>query len=101
MRIQATTDPAILAEAAPKLEALKKATQGVEAIFMKDLLSAMQKGIHKSTLPGGEIYQDLFNQAVADSAGKRGALGIANLLYRQLSPKVIGEVMAKHIQEQR
>lgn len=84
---QAKTDERMQAE----LQKLKKATQGVEAMFLKDLLSAMRKGMPDSLskMPGGEIYRDMFDQAVADSLSSKGTLGIGKVLYDQLSKQVI------------
>lgn len=87
-----------LKAAQPKLEQLKKATNNIEAIFIKDLLNQMQKTMGKSAfgeVPGAGIYQDLMNQALAESAGKRGMLGISKMLFEQLSPKVMAEAEAQ------
>ena len=98
MRIDSTTDDAALKLAAPQLEGLKKAAQGIESIFMKDLLTAMQKSVKKTQWgesSGSDMYQDLFNQQIAESVSKKGSLGIADMLYRQISPKLIGQARAR------
>lgn len=67
---------------------LRKACEQFEAIFAKRLLGEMRKGVqetHFGDTPGAEIYRDMMDQAIADAMSKRGALGIADTLYRQLS----------------
>lgn len=102
MRLNGISNAAAIAQsAAPKLAALKKATQSIEGIFMKDLLNVMQKSVHKvqfGDAPGSDIYQDFFNTALADSATKNGSLGLGSMLYRQLAPKVVAEAQAELIQ---
>jgi flagellar protein FlgJ len=81
------------AAAAPVATKLKKATQDIEAIFVKDLLSAMRKTAPKQALGGqslgAEMYQDIFDQAIAEASAKNGTLGIAKTIYRQMAPLAI------------
>jgi len=67
---------------------LKKAAVEFEAIFIRQLLKTM-----RSTVPGdgifgrgvtGEIYAGMMDYAVAEKVARRGTLGIADALYRQL-----------------
>lgn len=77
--------------AAPALQKLKKASEGIEAMFVKDLMSTMRKSPIKTGIQegfGGAIYKDMFDQAVAASAGKQGNLGIAKMLNQQFSNQV-------------
>jgi len=82
---------------APKLEKLRTATEGVEAIFLKDLLSIMRRSIPKSesavsmAMP---IYEDMMDQSLADSASKTGTFGIGKMLYKQLAPAFIRQLMS-------
>lgn len=81
-----------LAAGAPKLEKLKKACKDLEAVFVKDLLTIMSKSNPKSQFgnaPGAEIYEDMFHQAVAESAAKKGSFGLGQSLYRTLAPSVL------------
>jgi flagellar protein FlgJ len=69
---------------------LKKATQQFESYFVDQMLKEMRKGIPKDDLFGDSdnqqaIFQDMSDQAVADSVSKRGNFGIANMLYKELS----------------
>ena len=78
-----------------RLRDLKRATEQFEAVFTKQLVSEMRKGI-KSTMgdqPGRAIYQDMMDQAIGDSMAHQGALGIGQLLYKQFAKQVAGGSM--------
>jgi murein DD-endopeptidase MepM/ murein hydrolase activator NlpD len=68
---------------------LKKVAQEFEAIFIAQMLKVMRETIEESGLMNGgfgkEIYMDMFDQEVALSMARRGALGISDLLIRNLS----------------
>jgi len=68
---------------------LKKASQEFEAVFVAYLLKIMRETIEESGLLeegfGKTIYTELFDQEVSQSIARRGALGIADLLYRDLT----------------
>jgi len=82
--------------AQPQLDALKKATNGFETIFIKSLMTEMEKGSKMfGSGTGSEIYQDLANQSLSESIGKRGTLGIGKMLYNQLSPRIIAQAEAQ------
>lgn len=87
---------AAAAEAAPKLAELKKAGEGIEAMFVRQLLSEMQKG---TTLFGegqaGSVYGDLFNDALAKQISDRGSFGIADMMVKQATPRIVAEAMKK------
>lgn len=86
------------ATAAPAAAKLKKATQDLEAIFMKDLLSAMRKTVMheaKGSSFGSEMYQDLFDQALSESTSKSGTLGISRTIYDQMAPHAIRAAWAR------
>jgi murein DD-endopeptidase MepM/ murein hydrolase activator NlpD len=72
---------------------LKKASQEFEAIFIAYLLKVMRETIEESGLTEGgfgkSIYTDLFDQEISVSMAKRGALGISDMLYRDLSAKAL------------
>ena len=87
----------IARQAGPKLQQLKKATEGIEGLFMKDLLASMRRGTPKGGLMGedgtaSKIYKDMFDQTMADNLSKSGALGIGKVLYRQLSKQVLAHL---------
>jgi flagellar protein FlgJ len=78
-------------DAAAQLEKLKKAAQDVEAVFLKDLLAVMRRSVPKSEIGGSmgaEMYQDMLDQALAESVASQGSFGIGRMLYRQLAPAV-------------
>ncbi len=71
---------------------LKESAKGFEAIFVRQLLSAM-----RSTVPGGgmfgdgaagKIYADIVETSLADVLSERGALGIGDTLYRSLVKRI-------------
>ena len=87
-------DALALAKAKPELDRLKKAADGVESMFVKDLLAAMRKGTGKSMFGegyGSQIYQDMFDQALSDSIGKTGMLGISKMLSTQFAKAVLAK----------
>lgn len=71
----------------PELGRLKKASEQVEAIFVKDLLGRMRKGLGSESKkdPMADLARDMMDQAIADEFGRTGALGISTLLYKNLS----------------
>ncbi len=80
------------ARAAAPAAKLKKATQEIEAIFVKDLMAAMRRTAKHESLGnslGGEMVQDMFDQALSEGAAKTGTLGIAQTIFRQMAPQAI------------
>ena len=82
------------ADATAKHDELKRASQEFEAIFLAQLLKVMRETIEESGLTEGgfgkSIYTELFDQEVALNMARRGALGIADMLYENLSAKEAG-----------
>jgi murein DD-endopeptidase MepM/ murein hydrolase activator NlpD len=72
---------------------LKKASEEFEAVFIAYLLKVMRETIEESGLTEGgfgkTIYTEIFDQEVSVSMAKRGALGISDMLYRDLSAKAL------------
>jgi murein DD-endopeptidase MepM/ murein hydrolase activator NlpD len=72
-----------------KKEELKKVAQEFEAVFIANLLKVMRETIEESGLMeegfGKSIYTEMFDQEVSLSMARRGALGISNMLYQNLS----------------
>jgi murein DD-endopeptidase MepM/ murein hydrolase activator NlpD len=72
-----------------KREELKKAAQEFEGLFISYLLKVMRETIEESGLTEGGlgkgIYTDLFDQEISRDIGRRGALGISDLLLKSLS----------------
>jgi murein DD-endopeptidase MepM/ murein hydrolase activator NlpD len=76
-------------ETAREKAELKKACQMFEAQFLKMLWKEMRKTVQESKLVHGgygeEVFTDLLDQAVSDDSVKRGSMGIADMLEKQLS----------------
>ncbi len=71
---------------------LRKVSQEFEAIFITYMLKVMRETIEESGLTQGglgkSIYTQLFDQEISLSLAKRGTLGIADMLYRDLIDRV-------------
>jgi len=91
---------ALIDKIGPELNRLRQASQDVEAVFLKDLLGAMRKATPEddlSDVAGSDIYQDMSDQAFAESASKSDSLGIAKLLYARLSPAVVAQEQGRQL----
>ena len=78
-------------ETSAKGNELRKATQGVEALFVQHLLSTMRRtaSLGGSSSGATAMYRDLMDQAVAQEVAKSGRFGIGDILYRQLAGRVL------------
>lgn len=67
---------------------LKQACQDFEAVMMGFMLKGMRQTVQKSNLFGSSKEEDMFRDMMDDemckAASKRGTMGIAELLYKQL-----------------
>lgn len=74
---------------------LKKAADQFESLFIYYMLKTMRKTVPKSGLLGsglgGEIMESLFDQKLSEQAATESRLGIAELIYQQLSGEAAGE----------
>lgn len=79
-------------------EELKKACADFESIFLSMLFKEMQKSIPKSTLYqrefGEDVYRDMLYDAYGNALSARGGVGLAEILYEQLSRE-----LTQHSQE--
>ncbi len=77
-----------------KKQALKKACQEFESIFVEQLLSVMRKAVPKSDLMGNrseeEMYTSLYDQEISVELTKQKGLGLAAMMYEQLSERLPG-----------
>lgn len=66
---------------------LYRAAQGFEAYFARYLLEMMrgQSNLFGKSSPGTDIYQGLFTQALGEEIAGTGSLGIAEMIYRQIT----------------
>ncbi|MBF0480351.1 MAG: peptidoglycan DD-metalloendopeptidase family protein [Desulfovibrionaceae bacterium] len=88
---------------------LRGACQGFESVFVNKLLSQMRSSLPKEGLLHSkyeEQYLSMFDQELADKISKDGGVGIAQMMYDQLSAKLhpakpegspqSGDIYAKH-----
>ena len=68
---------------------LKKACKDFEAVLVSYMLDQMRNTIEKTGLFGSEKEEDMFqgmlNQEIAKEISNGGSIGIADLMYAQLS----------------
>lgn len=81
---------------AEKEKRLRKSCADFEAIFTYQLFKSMRDTIPDSGLvkkfPGKETYDMMMDQKVAEELSKReNGLGLKEMLYKQLSGKVLGK----------
>ena len=73
-------------------EQLKKVSQELEAIFLNMMFSQMKSTIIKSDLvkeaPGHEIWQSMFNEKIAEESSKGKSIGLADMIYKQISTNI-------------
>ena len=71
---------------------LRKAAQGFEAIFIRELLTIMNSTVPNGGWfgkgPVGEIYGDMMNNTIAEVMSKRSVLGLSDMIYRQLAGEI-------------
>lgn len=90
--------------AEPELAKLKKATDGFEAVFLKKLFSQMRTAVKETQIGqsfGKEIYNDMFDEALANAAAKSKALGMGDMLYNQFAPRVIQKIHQEEVRAQK
>ncbi len=86
-----------VAQAAPKLAELKKATQQFESMFIKDMLKSMRKGFketHFGEVPGREMYRDMLDDEMASKAAETGGVGIGQYLFDSTKNEILRQVTA-------
>ncbi|TDX59186.1 rod-binding protein [Orenia marismortui] len=71
---------------------LKAVSKQLESVFLNMMFKQMRKSVVKSDLLDSglsrEIFEDMYYNKVAESASKRNELGLAKLVYQQLSNKL-------------
>jgi peptidoglycan hydrolase FlgJ len=69
------------------VKALDKVCKEFETLFAHQLLKTMNESVPEGFLeegPAEGIYKDMFNQELAKSIGQSGALGIADILKKNI-----------------
>ena len=74
---------------------LREAAKGFEAIFARQLLSSMRSALTDGGMFGsgttGEIYNDMMDNAIAEQISLRSALGLADIIYKQMVKNIESE----------
>lgn len=70
-------------------EKLMKACQELEGEFVKIMFKEMKKTVPKDSFmeksSGREIFEDLYNETLADETTKNSSLGLAKMIYDQFT----------------
>ncbi len=78
---------------------LYSACQELESVFLNKVLECMRQSVPKSELTGHSFATDTFESMLyteyARSMSKIGSLGIADMLYRQLSADITAQAPAR------
>ncbi|GEM_PF-6772992 len=76
-------------EAVEKLAEIEKGAQAFESYFIQTLLKEMKKGLSSGVESGvglGEdIYQSMFDEAIAKKISEHGGIGLSKMLSEKLS----------------
>ena len=71
---------------------LREAANDFEAIFVQQMLKTMRKTSFESDLlpksEGEKVFQSLLDEQYALLSAKSGSLGLSEMIYQQLKPKV-------------
>lgn len=68
-------------------QAIRKTAEQFEAYFIQQMMKTMRESIEKSELVDSgnmDMYQDLMDKEVSLSMAKRGGMGLADMLERQM-----------------
>lgn len=70
-------------------EELRQVSRDLEAIFLRMLIDSMQKTVPESSLfgqsSGMETFRGMYNDQLADQMSRSSSIGLADMIYRQLS----------------
>ena len=78
---------------AKQLEKLKGAAQQFEAVFLRQMIKSMRDASLGDDILGNDgatQFREMSDAKTADEMAKKGTLGVAELLLKQLSPQVTG-----------
>ena len=92
MRIDAIQQAAPQARDSKQSSELRRACQDFEAIFLGYILKSMRKTVAKSELLGSnreeELFRDMMDDEICKASSRTSSMGIADILYRQLSAEI-------------
>lgn len=89
----ATVATAVDPAKAKQLEKLKGAAQAFEAVFLRQMISSMRSASLGEDIlgnDGSKQFRDMADSKTADEMAKRGTLGVADMLLKQFTPRVLG-----------
>ena len=69
-------------------KAIRQTAEQFEAYFIQQMMKTMRESIEKSDLVEGgnmDMYQDLMDKEISLSVAKRGGMGLANMMERQMT----------------
>jgi Rod binding domain-containing protein len=87
-----------LIAAKPELTSLKKSCEGMEATFLKQMVTEMRKSAGSVRFGkefGGEMYRDMYDGSISDILAQKGTLGVAKQMYSAVAPQVLSQAAAK------
>ncbi|MCR4403515.1 MAG: rod-binding protein [Firmicutes bacterium] len=68
---------------------LREACEQLESVFLEQLLKEMRRTVQRDGLFGGgrgeDWFQSMFDQEISEAMARRGGIGLAEIIYRQLS----------------
>lgn len=78
---------------AERLTKLKKACDGMESSFLRQMLSVMRETVEETKLggddTGADTYRSMFDGAIADQLAARSSLGISKMTFRATAGAVL------------
>lgn len=80
-------------------KALRAGAEQFEAYFIQETLKAMRKTVEKSDLLNSDhadMYQDLFDKEVSVQLVRRGGIGLADMLEREMKRREEGALPNTH-----
>ncbi len=84
-----------------ELTKLKKACDGMESSFLRQMLSEMRKTVDETKTggddTGSDTYKGMLDDALADRLAAKGTLGISKTVFHSMAGQVLN---AKVIQKQ-
>lgn len=76
------------ADAAAPTPEQRKAARDFEAIFLRQLLSSLEKGsgLSGGQSSGGQVFRSMMVSALADTASEGGGIGLSELILKAMMP---------------
>ena len=87
-----------LEQVKPQLNDLKKSCDGMESVFLKQIVSQMRKSagsVHFGKDFGGDMYKDMFDGSIADMLAAKGTMGVGKAMFAAIAPRVLNQKISK------